>query len=91
MDSQRYASLDDGRAYLMKEDPLETFQAELPEVVKNDEIPQFGKPRKVSVSGVDSYEFTRFEEENGKSYCAEDIYFTSDRSEEHTSELQSRE
>lgn len=78
MDSQRYASLDDGRAYLMKEDPLETFQAELPEVVKNDEIPQFGKPRKVSVSGVDSYEFTRFEEENGKSYCAEDIYFTSD-------------
>lgn len=78
MDSQRYASLDDGRAYLLKEDPLETFQAELPDVVKNDEIPEFGQPNKVTISGVDSYEFTRLEEENGKSYCAEDIYFTSD-------------
>lgn len=78
MDSQRYASLDDGRAYLLKEDPLETFQAELPDVVKNDEIPEFGQPNKVTISGVDSYEFTRFEEENGKSYCADDIYFTAD-------------
>ena len=36
MDSERYVSIGDGNVYLVKEDPLESFNLELKDMIKND-------------------------------------------------------
>ena len=40
MDSQRYVSIGDGKAYLVKDDPLNYFDAVLKDMLKQDEIPE---------------------------------------------------
>ena len=39
MDSERYVSIGDGNVYLVKEDPMDKFDAEISDMLARDEIP----------------------------------------------------
>ena len=43
MDSQRYVSIGDGNVYLVKNDPMDSFNVTIDALVKNDEIPNFNQ------------------------------------------------
>lgn len=75
MDAQRYVSIGDGNVYLVKEDPLDTFDAALNDVIDNDETPVFGQVSGISFSGGEEYEIS-YEEDSSATYCADDVYFT---------------
>ncbi len=77
MDSQRYVSIGDGNAYLVGTDPLEDFQVTIRDMIDNDEAPQFDQATKIKFEGLAGYT-VNYEEENTKSYCADDVYFTGD-------------
>lgn len=77
MDSQRYVSIGDGNAYLVKEDPLEQFDVELSDLIRHDEIPQFEKTEAIQFAGTENYSIT-CEEDSADTYCADDVYFTED-------------
>lgn len=75
MDSQRYVSIGDGNVYLVKNDPLEYFDAVLKDMLKDDEIPLFEKASKIEFAGSEAYTVT-YEEDSDNTYCPEDVYFT---------------
>ena len=77
MDEQRYFSIGDGKAYLAQHDPLEEFDAVLKDTVLDDTIPEFDTAEQISFSGSESYSITYNEE--GKSICEDDVYFTDDK------------
>lgn len=74
MDSERYVSIGDGNAYLVKEDPLERFETELSDLIKNDEIPDFEDVIQVQFSGEESERIV-YDENSADTYYAEDVYF----------------
>lgn len=74
MDSERYVSIGDGNVYLVKNDPLEQFEIEISDVIKHDEIPQFGNVTQVQFSGVEAEQIV-YEEDSAFTYYAEDVYF----------------
>ena len=74
MDSERYVSVGDGNAYLVKEDPLERFETELSDLIKNDEIPEFEEVTQVQFSGTESERIV-YEEDSADTYYAGDVYF----------------
>ena len=74
LDSQRYVSIGDGQVYLVQTDPLDDFDAQLPDMIDNDEIPAFDTVTALSFTGEDSYAVSV--EEDGESYREADIYFT---------------
>ncbi len=74
MDSERYVSIGDGNVYLVKNDPLEQFEIEISDVIKHDEIPQFGNVTRVQFSGVEAEQIV-YEEDSAFTYYAEDVYF----------------
>ena len=41
MDEERYVSIGDGNVYLVKDDPLDSFDIELSDMIQHDEIPEF--------------------------------------------------
>lgn len=41
MDSERYVSIGDGNVYLVTNDPLDYYDAELSELIDHDDVPQF--------------------------------------------------
>lgn len=75
MDSERYVSIGDGNAYLVKEDPLEKFDIGLGDLIKHDEVPSFEKTARIQFTGTENYSITR-EEDSNNTYCADDVYFT---------------
>ena len=77
MDSERYASIDDGNVYLLSHDPLDEFDAVLSDVILHDTIPDLTDATELTFSGEDSYTAVR-EEDSGKSICADDVYFVDD-------------
>lgn len=78
MDSQRYLSLEDGNAYLIAEDPMEDFQVTIRDMIRNDAVPTLTDVTDVSFSGLESYSL-RYEEDSGKSYSSDDVYFAGDK------------
>ena len=74
MDAQRYVSIGDGNVYLVKEDPLDTFDVELSDLIDNDETPSFDQVESIQFTGSDSYQVI-YQEESTYSYCADDVYF----------------
>ena len=74
MDAQRYVSIGDGNVYLVKEDPLDTFDVELSDLIDNDETPIFDQVESIQFTGSDSYQVI-YQEESTYSYCADDVYF----------------
>ena len=74
MDEQRYVDIGDGNVYLAVTDPMDSFTGELSDMVRNDEIPAFDTVSHITFAGAESYTVT-CEEDSGKSYAAEDVYF----------------
>jgi len=74
MDSQRYVSIGDGNAYLVKEDPLDYFDAVLEDMIDHDETPTSSKVNSLQFSGTEDWSIL-YEEETSSSYRAEDVYF----------------
>ncbi len=81
MDSERYVSIGDGNAYLVKKDPLEQFEIEISDMIKHDEIPKLEKVTGISFSGEEP-ERIIYEEDSTDSYLKEDVYFM-EQGEEH--------
>lgn len=75
MDSQRYLSVGDGNAYLMGEDPMDDFQITIRDLIHNDETPTLTDVTSLEFSGLESYQVS-YEEDSGKSYFSDDVYFT---------------
>ena len=77
MDSERYVSIGDGNVYLVQEDPLDSFDAVLSDMIRNDETPSFGSAQvaQIQFSGSEEYQIT-YEEDSTNTYCADDVYFT---------------
>ncbi len=75
MDSERYVSIGDENVYLVQNDPLDYFDAQLSDVIKNDEVPSFDEVSEIHVSGDTDYQIN-YEEESADTYREEDVYFT---------------
>ena len=75
MDEERYVSLGDGNVYLAAEDPLNYFDAKLPDLIENDKTPDADKADEIVFTGADTYTVT-YMEDNDNSYRADDVYFT---------------
>lgn len=75
MDSERYVSIGDGNVYLVQNDPLDYFDAQLSDVIQNDEVPVFDQVSQIRVSADADYEMD-YEEESADTYRQEDVYFT---------------
>ena len=74
MDEQRYVSIGDGKVYLVSHDPLDEFDSVLRDMILDDTIPEFDTAEQIEFSGNENYTIIR--DEDGKSICADDIYFT---------------
>lgn len=75
MDSKRYVSLGDGNAYLVNTDPMDSYEITLEDMISNDNLPYFDAVKSVEFEGAQEYTLT-YEEESTDSYCADDVYFT---------------
>ena len=69
MDEQRYASIGDGKAYLLTHDPLEEYDVVLKDMILDDEIAEFETDdvKQVEFSGLENY--TIIKDEDKKSIC----------------------
>lgn len=76
MDSQRYVDIGDGNAYLVKDDPLDAFDAGLSDMIRHDETPALEQADKIQFSGAADYSVS-YEETSGNSYRDRDVYYTS--------------
>lgn len=74
MDSERYVSIGDGNAYLVKTDPLEQFEIEISDVIRHDEIPELADVTGIQYSGQESGQIV-YEEDSVDTYLPEDVYF----------------
>jgi phosphoribosyl-ATP pyrophosphohydrolase len=75
MDSQRYVSIGDGNVYLVKNDPFDSYELELSDMIKQDTATYFDSVEEISLEGAETYEIT-YEEDSQNTYCSEDVYFT---------------
>ncbi len=77
MDSQRYVSIGDGNVYLVNNDPLDSFDVPLSDMIDNDEVPEFDNTSSITFSGSESYQIVYREYTKDSTYtcCSEDIYF----------------
>lgn len=77
MDEERYASIGDGRVYLLASDPMDSFDLELSDMIENDELPSFDVVSSIEVSGRDDYT-AEYSETNSVTYSDDDKYFVTD-------------
>ena len=75
MDSERYVSIGDGNVYLVKDDPLDHFDAVLSDMIDHDDLPDFETVSRMKITGAEDYQIF-YEEESKDSYSEEDVYFT---------------
>lgn len=78
MDSQRYVSIGDGKVYLVNRDPFKSFDIELSDMIKHDEIPDLSNAAGLKFTGTENYEIV-YEEDSTKTYCSDDVYFTENK------------
>lgn len=74
MDRQRYVSIGDGKVYLVKNDPLDYYDAVLKDVVDSDEPPAFDKVSKIQFAGTENYSVI-YQENNAYAYGEDDVYY----------------
>lgn len=74
MDSERYVSVGDGNAYLVKTDPLEQFEVEIQDMIRHDEIPELNGVKQIQFSGEEAGQII-YEEDSPDTYYEEDVYF----------------
>ncbi|MGN0406270.1 MAG: DUF4340 domain-containing protein [Bariatricus sp.] len=77
MDSERYVSVGDDNVYLVKEDPLDSFDIELSDMIDDDDIPDFddAEVSEITFAGSEVYTVS-YEEDSKDTYCEDDVYFT---------------
>lgn len=74
LDAQRYVSIGDGNVYLVKEDPSESFNVGIDDMIDHDETPRFDNVTAIRFSGAEEHDiFTT--EDSVDTYCPTDIYF----------------
>lgn len=74
MDSERYVSVGDGNAYLVKNDPLDLFAIEISDVILHDKIPGLWDVTQIQFAGAEPSQVI-YEKDSVNSYYAEDVYF----------------
>lgn len=74
MDEERYVSLGDGKVYLVSHDPMEDYEIELKDMIRDDEVPALSEATAIRFSGAENYEID-YKEESTDTYCADDVYF----------------
>ena len=74
MDEQRYVSIGDGKVYLVSHDHLDEFDSVLRDMILDDTIPEFDTAKQIAFTGSENYTIS-YDEET-KSICADDVYFT---------------
>jgi len=74
MDSERYISIGDGNVYLVSEDPMDTYEITLDDVMLHDVFPNFNQVEQVTFKGDQKYEI-HYVKNSKDTYCAEDVYF----------------
>ena len=75
MDGKRYLSIGDGKVYLVSEDPLLLFSAELREMIDHDEDLSYTSISEIRFSGQENGTIV-YEENAEAARCSEDVYFT---------------
>jgi hypothetical protein len=81
MDEERYVSIGDGNVYLVKDDPLDSFDIELSDMIRHDEIPEFDSVTEIEFAGSENYKVV-YKENNQITYSEEDVYFTNEKGKE---------
>lgn len=81
MDEERYVSIGDGNVYLVSDDPLDSFDIELSDMIKHDEIPEFDSVTEIQFAGSENYK-TVYKENNEVTYSVKDVYFVKEGSKE---------
>lgn len=76
MDSERYVSIGDGNVYLVKEDPMDKFDAEISDMLARDEIPDLKQADQFAFTGNASYTVDYEKDNKTDTYNSEDTYFT---------------
>lgn len=76
MDEQRYVSIGDGKVYLAANDPFDTYEVEMTDLIQNDEIPDLSDVTELTFAGSQSY--TSKKDDNKLTYDSDDKYFVED-------------
>ena len=75
MDEQRYVTIGDGKVYLVRTDPMDSYEITLREMLQRDATPTYDTVTELAFTGAENY--TIFREENSPdTYCNDDRYFT---------------
>lgn len=77
MDEQRYLSIGDGNVYLVSQDPMEEYDAQLSDLIRHDDVPDLEGVTSIQFVGAQEYEIT-YKTDSDNTYCADDVYFVSD-------------
>ena len=76
MDSERYVSIGEGNVYLVKEDPMDKFDAEISDMLARDEIPDLKQADQFVFTGNASYTVDYEKDNTADTYNSQDTYFT---------------
>lgn len=74
MDEQRYVTIGDGKVYLAANDPFETYEVEMTDLIQNDAIPDMSDVTAMEFSGAQEYSVQR-NDDNELTYNDDDKYF----------------
>ncbi len=74
IDEERYVSIGDGNVYLVKDDPLDSFDIKLSDMILHDKIPEFDTVTEIEFAGSENYKAV-YKEDNKVTYNDEDVYF----------------
>lgn len=74
MDEKRYVSIGDDNVYLVENDPMETYDITINDILQYDDIPDFYEAEAIRFEGMENYEIV-YSEEGKNTYLEEDVYF----------------
>lgn len=77
MDEQRYLSIGDGNVYLVSQDPMEEYDAQLSDLIENDDVPDLEDVTGIQFAGSQAYDIY-YQEDSANTYCPDDVYFLQD-------------
>ncbi len=80
MDEQRYVSIGDGKVYLAANDPFDTYEVEMTDLIQNDAIPDMSDVTAMEFSGAQEYSVQR-NDDNKLTYDDDDKYFVENNGE----------
>ncbi len=73
MDSKRYVSIGDGNVYLMAEDPFETYEVTISDMILHDDTSVIADVEEIAFAGREDYRIVR--EDESRTYSEEDVYY----------------